>query len=671
MKLIKKGPASAADRVAKQVAKHSEVTRRKCANRRRRNRLEKDNRAWLRWYCPATYYLQFETPHLKIIDGVQRAHETGGRFVVAAERGIGKSAILYGMTFKLTVSGAQPFPVYIPWGENDKGQGFEFWLDCLTNNDRISDDYPEICDPFRHADGISQRVMATTWKDTGKNTKARLRLNKGVIVLPDGLGYIGSSTMGGNPRGLNATQPGGKIIRPTMAMIDDIQDDKVAASQGANGLCEKTIRKVNGAISGLKKAGTAFPILMSGNCIMHGDVMDHYLNNTGWDSIRVSCVDAWPAGWDDKGIEVGELWEEFRMRFESKDGHKRFYRQNKKKLTTGMELTAPKTYFEGVKEASKDKKRNIEMPADAFHAVMCEYYRMGHEAFMAERQQDPVDLVAISAPYEITPELVMARTTDRKPLIVPEWVHAIHTGTDVNPSYALSTVIIGMGQDQTCAVLWYGLHRCNIHDNLSKPEFDKQLYAEIIKHGKEIAAMPVQPETWSIDAGGKNFDPVIRAAAESARACGIPAAGYTGRSWKHYREYGKTYQKGQPQREYCHIRSTVKDGRKIRWILWHADYWREIAQRAWLGDPGAPGACTLPAGRHREFGAQICGDKLQGKDEVGGEMVWNWHTVPGKHDFGDAMAQAYAMAAFGGIGTGGEIIRKKKKANVVIRRPGR
>ena len=172
--------------------------------------------------------------------------------------------------------------------------------------------------------------------------------------------------------------------------------------------------------------------------------------------------------------------------------------------------------------------------------------------------------------------------------------------------------------------------------------------------------MPVSPETWAIDAGGKNFDPVIRAAAESARSCGIPAAGYTGRGWKHYRESGKTYQKGQPQREYCHIRSTIKDGRKIRWIVWHSHRWVEIMQRAWLGDLGAPGACSLPDGRHREFATQICGEKLQGKDDVGGEMVWNYHTVPGRHDFCDALAQGYATAAYGGIGTGGQQQQRKR-----------
>ena len=94
-------------------------------------------------------------------------------------------------------------------------------------------------------------------------------------------------------------------------------------------------------------------------------------------------------------------------------------------------------------------------------------------------------------------------------------------------------------------------------------------------------------------------------------------------------------------------------GRK--WIAWHADYWREQAQKAWTGSVGAPGSCSLPVGNHREFADQICREQLAGKAEVGGMMMWNWHTQPGRHDYGDCMAMAYMGAAWAGIGTQGNV----------------
>jgi hypothetical protein len=277
---------------------------------------------------------------------------------------------------------------------------------------------------------------------------------------------------------------------------------------------------------------------------------------------------------------------------------------------------------------------------------------MGHEAFSAERQQRPVDPVAEAGPYTFTPAIVVSRATKRQPLERPDWVTHVIASTDVNPSYALSTVLLGFGQDQSCAVLWYGLHRMAIPGDTSAPELARQLYAALTVHGRALAGLSVRPDHWAIDAGGAQFDPVIRFAGESARVCGIPATGFTGRGAKNYKPYGKTLVAGQ-KREECHGAFDIKNGRQIRWVPWNADYWREIMQRAWLGDVGAPGACSLFHGTHGEFAAQVAGERLLGKAEVGGQMFWNWHTVPGRHDFGDCMAQGYAAAAFGGIGTGG------------------
>jgi hypothetical protein len=280
------------------------------------------------------------------------------------------------------------------------------------------------------------------------------------------------------------------------------------------------------------------------------------------------------------------------------------------------------------------------------------YFRMGNEAFMAERQQQPIDPVASAGPYTLTPAIIQSRATKRPIMERPEWVTSVVASSDVNPSYALSTVVLGFGQDQTAAVLWYGLHPMHIPGDAPAPEHNRQLFAALADHGRALAGLPCRPESWAIDAGGANFDPVIRFAGESARLVGIPSMAFTGRGAKAYRPYGKTLVPGQ-KREMCHGCLDRKEGRVIRWVAWHADYWREISQRAWLGEVGAPGAVSLFAGHHGEFAQQVASERLLGKGEIGGMLLWNWVTQPGRHDFGDAMAQGFALAAYGGIGTGG------------------
>jgi hypothetical protein len=658
--------ATTADRVAKHVFERSKVQRAKCSNPKRRAKLEADNQAWLKHYCAAAFFLPFEKPHIEIINGIQRAHETGGRYAVAAERGIGKSSIFYGMTLKYVLSGAELFPVYIPWGANDKSQGFDFWVDCLCNNDRIYADYPEFCGPFRHAQGVSQRISSTVWEDTGLATHAKLELTKGRIIMPDGRGYIGSSTVNGNPRGLNATQPGGKIIRPTMVMIDDVQDDEVAASQGERGQVGKIIRKINGAVYGLKRAGTRCAILMSGNCITHGDVMDHYLNHAMWDSVRVACVEQWPKGWSDPKSRCRQYWDEFADKVAEGKGSRTYYRKHKRTMTQGMVLSAPKAYVQGMTEKAADKRLKIKPPIDAYHAVMMEYVNMGHDSFMAERQQQPVDPIENAGPYTLTKDVILSRTTKRKAYEMPDWVTHVQISTDVNPAYALSTAILGFGADRTCAVAWYGRHRMHIPGNVTREEFDAQLYKHLEEHGKELAAMPIKPDDWAIDCGGQQFDAVIRYAQESTRLCGIPASGYQGRG--KYRPGGKTMI-GVP-REGSHQCLDRKKGRRIKWVAWDSNAWRERAQRSWLGDIASPGACSLPAGNHSEFADQITAERLISKVDAGLDMVaYTWYTEAGAHDFGDVMAQGFAAAAFNGIGTRSGKARRKGKLKIPTYRP--
>lgn len=631
--------ASGADRKATSIAGRQVVTWRDPADLRRRTRLEADPVAWLRHYLSGTYTRPFEKPHREIVAGVMQAHETGGRFVVAAERGIGKSAVLWGMILYLALSGRQKYPVCVPWAATALKRAFRFWRCAVCFNAVLDADYPEACGPFRHARGVAQRATTTTWRGgphDGNPTGAQLTVGEGMIVLPDMLGCLGGSTINGNIRGLNHPQDDGTVLRPSIVLLDDVQDRNTATSpvQVAD-----TVSIIDGDVAGCGDPGRDMPMLMACNCIAPGDVADHYLAHPEWHALRVPCVEAWPEGWDNAKSAAKALWAEWHELFLAGKGDRTFYRKHKREMTAGMKLSAPAAF------------KGAEKCPDAFYGVIRMYHRMGHEAFMAERQQAPVDPVESAGPYILRPEMIEARATGRAPLERPDWVTRVLASTDVNPSYALSTVVLGFGQDQTAAVLWWGIHALSIPGDTPAAALSRLLFDALATHGKALAAMPCRIERWAIDAGGANFDPVIRFAEVSSRACGIPAMGFTGRGTKNYRPTGRTLD-GRPG-EGWHACLDRKDGRIIRWVAWHADYWREVAQRAWLGDPDAPGAVTLPRGNHGEYARQVAAERLAWKGDQGGVTGWRWVTVPGRRDFGDAMAQGYAAAAWGGIGTGG------------------
>ena len=108
------------------------------------------------------------------------------------------------------------------------------------------------------------------------------------------------------------------------------------------------------------------------------------------------------------------------------------------------------------------------------------------------------------------------------------------------------------------------------------------------------------------------------------------------------------------------------------YLVFNADLWRETAQRAFLGEPGEPGGITLfhveHKRRHMPFAEHITAERLANKYETDDGMRWEWTQKPGtKWDWGDALTGCYAAAAARGLSASGEpLIRKKKKANVVI-----
>jgi Tat protein translocase TatB subunit len=81
---------------------------------------------------------------------------------------------------------------------------------------------------------------------------------------------------------------------------------------------------------------------------------------------------------------------------------------------------------------------------------------------------------------------------------------------------------------------------------------------------------------------------------------------------------------------------------------------REMAQKGWTSAPALPGSCSLFPGQHYDFAAQIASEQLKWKQDTPTGLRYEWHTIPGRHDYGDCMAMAFAAADFGGIRTGGK-----------------
>ncbi|MBU4212485.1 MAG: hypothetical protein KKD33_07870, partial [Verrucomicrobia bacterium] len=397
--------------------------------------------------------------------------------------------------------------------------------------------------------------------------------------------------------------------------------------------------------------------------IAEDDVAEHFLSHPDFEALRVAQITSWPTGFDDKASPVRKLWEAWNQeRIEGLADHdegkraRAFYKANKTAMTAGAAVSWPARF---------DRKRK---DPDAIYAAMWDYYRLGEVSFMSERQNKPMkENVTV---YDLTPALICSRVhADRNRGDVPAEARIIVAATDLN-HYGLHFAAVAFGPDQTGWLAWYGRHdnegRGIVPKDCPEPEAKRRMFEALVLHGQGLAKLPltrsgqsVRIGFWLIDAG--YMPEVVKRYVEGpGRTLGIPLLSARGYGFDKYSPTPK-HCIGAP-REQCHLAESTISG---RFVAFQADYWREVAQRAWLGTPNAPGSISLFDGaRHNEFAEHICREKLLEKLRGQYGPVWRWATAPGWHDFSDSLTMCFVAAAWSGIGTAGPPIPRKRPQQV-------
>ena len=619
-----------------------------------RTRLEKNLTKWMKHHGGEAFDRPFSDDHKKVIAKIETAINDGGLFALAMPRGAGKSTILKWAMLYCILTGRRKFVVVVAATGELAQSLVEFARQQISESDTLHAHYPHVTTYARATDGKAIKAKFQLRAD-GKTSgilwsKTTLVLPE--VMAPDGSSYTSNGAileghgLTGAIRGKWKDTKSGKVLRPDFVLIDDPSTRESAESDSQ---CAMRERIITGDVLGLAGPRKRIAAVMPCTIIRQGDLAARFLDkdqHPEWQGETCALVNKWPDAQD-------TLWDDYATIYKA-DGVKKataFYKKNRKAMDAGGEISWPHRVRDGELSAMQTAQ-NLLLEAG--------------DQFWAEYQNDPRDALEMLAPYTLTPAIIESRVDrERKAFDVPSWVTRIYASSDINPSYAFSTVVIGFGEDQTAAVLWHGIHKLAISSELNKPAYDKAIFEALSDHAKEIAGIPCKVEAYAADAGGSNFDAAIRFCMESANLTGIPAYGFTGRGFKKYTTNGKTVVKGQI-REQCHGAMDRKQGRIIRWVPFNADYWKEVAQRAFLGEVGAPAGASLYYGNHTEYAMQMCGEKLVDKGELGGMIHWDFRRVPGRNDFLDATAQCYALAAYHGIGTGGTVrrVRRKKRGGL-------
>lgn len=628
---------SGAERMAKHRANENAIERREPEDAARRRRLERQPERWLRWYFPNIFTLPFADGHRAIIDAVTRADASGKDFVVAAPRGEGKTNILRYMSLFLVFTGRAKFVVVGGWQNRAASEAFSTWKIALTS-ERLVADYPEFCAPFAESTHAN-RLPNLHWRGEDRPTGAAIKSAKMQIVFPDDRGAMAAGSLQGDVKGLNITTASGASLRPDKLLLDDPQDVTRAADPM---FVDETLHKID--TQWLCLAGPNSRISMMVACTIYApdDVGESLGKRRDSVFVRIPRVVSWPVDFDKPDGMSRTLWERWYDLYcdEGTRGESfSFYRRNRKAMTDGFRVSWKHRF---------DRSKG---DPDALFSAMVDYFKKGREAFFSEYQNEPVERDVNL--YDLTPQCVRSHCVALAPNEAPDDAIFTVMTTDINYSYGLTWEVAAFTRARTCHVLAHGVW-CQpplpiSAKNTNQAQRQGAVKDALGKMSEWVALQPWRLDLWLIDAGGEQFE-TVTSFCRAARREGRLGRAIIGRAGKSYNPLTKTQFGRVRGRVYqCFTRESG------RWFCFDADHYKEAAQTSWITPVGQTGSATAYEGSHRDYSEQMCREVLSAKGvletRTPGATVYayKWDTLPGRHDYLDCHAMAFAAAGYEGI----------------------
>jgi len=239
-----------------------------CENPQRRKECEHDFIKFCNTYLPDDFYRPWSKAQLEIAKNVEKVIETGGSQAVAHKRRGAKTTICASGLLWATLYGKHMYSYFVSATSEATFDAKEFFETQLKENELICADFPEACIPVRLMKDIKQRNTSYNGQVCNvKMTGNTLRLPTMRMYDKNGNLY---KTERGKPkhypsssalikfisvsssvaRGRKIPFPDRGSHRPSLALIDDPQNDGSAKSETQiNGLTDfvrKTIAPMSG-----------------------------------------------------------------------------------------------------------------------------------------------------------------------------------------------------------------------------------------------------------------------------------------------------------------------------------------------------------------------------------------------------------------------------------------
>ena len=590
-------------------------------------------------YFPETYSLAWSPDHLKVIEKIETAVLRGGLFALALPRGSGKTTITESAALWSMLYGHREFVVLIGATESAALELLDSLKTELEVNERLAEDFPEVCYPVAQLEGIANRCAGQLYK--GERTRITWTSNE--IVLPTVEGSRASGIIvrvagiTGRIRGMKFKRSDGRSVRPSLVIIDDPQTSESAGSLEQT---RKRVRVLAGDILGLAGPGQKISGIMPCTIIRPGDMADIILNrNThpDWNGEKTRMVYRFPTN-----MKLWEEYSEIRAEALRTEGNfqkaTEFYLANREAMDAGAEV-------------SWEARFNHDEVSALQHAMNLKF--QDEAAFMSEYQNDPLpDDTADDSLLSV--DGICAKINGLARRRVPLKCDRLTMFVDVQKAL-LFYVVIAWAEDFTGAVIDYGSwpdqhrHEYSLADAnpsiqtlFPKAGFEGALYAALSALTDECLGREWEREDGAVlkieralvDANwGQSTDVVYQFCRQSSHAGVIqPSHGrYVGASSKPMTEYRK--QQGD-RLGFNWMIPNVAGKRAIRHVIYDTNYWKSFIHARLAVPVGDKGSLTLYGripGAHQLFAEHLTAEyrvKTQGR----GRTVDEWKLKPQSHD---------------------------------------
>jgi hypothetical protein len=618
---------------------------------RRREKCRKNLKLFLKTYLPDIFDRPWSPDHLKVLEKVERALYHGNLYAFAMPRGSGKTAIVTGAVLFAMLFGYRKYIVSVATTDTAALKILNSVIHLLETNERIKEDFPEVCFPIEKLEGLPQRAKGQLYQ--GKKTNMKFKTT--LLSLPEIPGSAASGirleTYGITSKGIRGTHyinKKGNWVRPDFVILDDPQDDESAAAPLQ---CAKREKIIKGTILGLAGPGKKISGFMPCTVIEKNDltarILDHK-KNPKWQGMTMKMLYAFP-----KALKT--LWAQYEIiyneGFENSDegaAANKFYSENREAMD------------EGAVVAWESRKEPDEI--SAVQSAMNLFFQ-SPAIFYAEYQNNPDD--AKPSLYNLTAEIVCSRVNHFSRFVVPDAANFILLFADVN-QIGLNYTAAAFDNNFTGWIYDYGKYPEGAKNPLweagkSATTTESQAIAagimalvRLVMKGKNYThkGRRIYP---TIILDGNYMTETVHAAVFAANKI-YPGKVIVdrGRGIKAYAPAKKDVIIGQAGQNLHY-----EKGRYGKQIVHNSDYWRMTTQKAFLLDVGVPGSLSIYGDTpraHEDFANEICAEKLLDFAVGDRRDFFDWYNVPGyPNDKLDSTVGCCVGASFLGAKlTGGE-----------------